>query len=351
MNEPAKATFLWTMLALVIVGVLAAALLSVLSRPPDTDHPGPTLSAEVPPFRLTDQDGRSVGRDDLLGRPWIANFIFTNCAGPCPMMTSTLRSLQEEFPSEIRFVSFSVDPGRDTPERLRAYAKLHDADLSRWTFLTGDKEIVFRVAQQIGIAVQEKSPDDFIHGSRYVLIDARGRIRAHPQVVRESPPGWDVDPDQLALLRKAARDLLPVLPLRSLPTVNACLNGASALLLLAGLAFVKTRRIAAHKACMLAALTTSTIFLASYLTYHFQVGTTTFAGTGAVKYFYFALLASHTLLAILVLPLALLTVSRAFRGDFERHKRIARWTFPVWLYVSVTGVLVYFMLYHGFLSG
>jgi putative membrane protein len=128
--------------------------------------------------------------------------------------------------------------------------------------------------------------------------------------------------------------------------LNAVLNGSSAILLMAGYAFIRRRMIAAHKTCMIAAFAVSTAFLISYLIYHARVGSVHFQGQGSIRSFYFALLTSHTILAALVLPLAILTLRRAWKGQFERHRRIARWTLPIWFYVSVTGVVVYFLLYH-----
>ncbi|MGA2077848.1 MAG: DUF420 domain-containing protein [Terriglobia bacterium] len=131
-----------------------------------------------------------------------------------------------------------------------------------------------------------------------------------------------------------------------LPSVDATLNAASAVFLTLGFFFIRQRNIRAHKACMLSAFTTSMIFLVCYLTYHYFHGTTHFRGQGAVRSFYFALLGSHTVLAAVIVPLALTTLYRALRHRFPQHKRIARWTLPIWLYVSVTGVVVYLMLYH-----
>lgn len=134
---------------------------------------------------------------------------------------------------------------------------------------------------------------------------------------------------------------------RMLPTVNAGLNSTSAVLLVLGYRFVRARRIAAHRACMGAAIAVSAAFLASYLTYHWFAGATPFGHEGEwVRGLYLSILLSHTVLAIVVLPMVLVTVWRALRQRFADHARIARWTFPVWLYVCVTGVVVYVMLYH-----
>ena len=131
-----------------------------------------------------------------------------------------------------------------------------------------------------------------------------------------------------------------------MPAVNAALNATSACLLAIGYLCIRRKKITAHKVCMLSAVGTSTLFLISYLTYHYHVGSIRFAGPGGIRFLYFAILISHTILAAAIPPLALITVYRALRGRFDRHVRIARWTFPIWLYVSVTGVIVYVMLYH-----
>jgi uncharacterized membrane protein YozB (DUF420 family) len=129
------------------------------------------------------------------------------------------------------------------------------------------------------------------------------------------------------------------------PGLNAALNGASAVLLTTGRVFIGQKRIALHRACMLAAFATSTVFLGCYLYYHAHVGSVRFPGQGWVRPLYFAILISHTILAAAVVPLVALSLSYGLRGRFDRHRRISRWTFPVWLYVSITGVVVYIMLY------
>jgi len=130
-----------------------------------------------------------------------------------------------------------------------------------------------------------------------------------------------------------------------LPALNAALNSLSAVFLCAGFLFIKSGSRNAHRACMLTAFTCSILFLISYLVYHSQVGSVGFKGQGWVRPVYFAILLSHTILAAAVVPLVLITLRRALRENFAAHRRIARWTFPIWLYVSVTGVIVYWMLY------
>ncbi|HVF91942.1 MAG TPA: DUF420 domain-containing protein [Blastocatellia bacterium] len=131
-----------------------------------------------------------------------------------------------------------------------------------------------------------------------------------------------------------------------LPTVNAVLNSTCTVLLVAGFFFIRRNNVSAHRACMVAAFTTSVLFLISYLTYHYYHGATGFQGTGWVRPLYFAILITHTFLAALIVPFVLVTLYRALKTDFARHKRVARWTLPMWLYVSVTGVVVYLMLYY-----
>ena len=130
------------------------------------------------------------------------------------------------------------------------------------------------------------------------------------------------------------------------PTLNAVLNATSAVLLTTGYAFIRRRRVNMHRACMLGAFGVSTVFLVSYLLYHARIGATSFQGIGWIRPVYFGILLTHTVLAAAVVPLVLVTLARALRGRFERHRAIARWTFPIWLYVSVTGVIVYLILYH-----
>ena len=137
-----------------------------------------------------------------------------------------------------------------------------------------------------------------------------------------------------------------MIPLAKFPALDATLNAITALLLLSGYSFIRRKQVTAHKTCMLSAFATSSLFLVCYLWYHAHHGVTHFSGRGAVRGFYLGLLASHTILAAVIVPLAVVTLYRALRRMFSRHKRIARWTLPVWLYVSVTGVVVYLMLYH-----
>jgi putative membrane protein len=134
--------------------------------------------------------------------------------------------------------------------------------------------------------------------------------------------------------------------LHDLPGLNATLNGISAIFLAVGFVFIRRKNVAAHRACMLAAFTTSCLFLVSYLVYHAQVGSVHFQSHGWIRSVYFTILTSHTILAAVIVPLVIVTLRRALRREFPRHRKIARWTLPLWAYVSVTGVVVYWLLYH-----
>ncbi len=131
-----------------------------------------------------------------------------------------------------------------------------------------------------------------------------------------------------------------------LPTLNAILNATSGILLVIAYLLIRRKRVNAHRGVMLSAVCVSVIFLISYLIYHYHAGATRFQGTGLARPVYFFILITHTALAITIVPFVAVTLTRGLKGQFARHRKIARWTFPMWLYVSVTGVIVYLMLYH-----
>ncbi len=133
--------------------------------------------------------------------------------------------------------------------------------------------------------------------------------------------------------------------------LNASLNGVSAVLLAGGYAAIRGGKIAVHKTLMISAFAVSSVFLASYLVYHYRVGHVVFQGQGWIRPVYFTLLTTHTVLAVVIVPMILVTLRRAWLGKFDRHRVIARWTLPLWFYVSVTGVIVYLMLYQIYRPG
>lgn len=376
-------------------GILSSGLLGFSGPPPATSEIVLKNIGDLGDWSLTAENGLKFGANDLAMRIWIADFIFTSCAGPCPLMCDVMKKLVKRLPDDprLRFVSFSVDPSRDKPEVLREFAKQWDAPPDRWRFVTGQG--VFNLAYdgfklEARPAPEPKPGAEFIHSTRFTLVDGRGRMRGiyvydyekpelaealvetiardtralleTPERVVDHPHDARVHlvdrrgrvrgvypADKSKDLVRAARrlGLAPdsVLSFRFLPRLNAMLNGASFVFLSLGLAFILNQKVTPHKACMTTALVTSTLFLVSYLTYHFQAGSVKYAGEGLMRTLYLGVLLSHTILAVTVAPLAIVTVVRAWKESFDRHKAIARWTLPIWMYVSLTGILVYLMLY------
>ncbi len=295
-------------------------------------------------FHLTERSGRSITEADLAGDVWVAAFIFTRCPASCPRISSVMKGLQDPLgKAGVRLVSLSVDPGHDTPPVLTAYAKALGADPERWWFLTGKEAEIYDLILKrfhISVARNDEAPrppsvEAVAHSNRLVLVD-RGNVVAG--VFDSEDPA-----DRLDLIDKARRKASWARPL---PAINATLNGTCAVLLLMGWACILARWVRGHAVCMIASVVVSGVFLTSYLVYHFEAGSVAFRGYGPAWSTYQTILLSHTALATFgVVPLVSLTLLRAIRGQFSRHASIARVTFPIWLYVSVTGVVIYWMLY------
>ena len=293
----------------------------------------------VPDFKLVEKSGQPLARRDLIGKVWVTGFVFTRCAGACPVMMSKMYGVHKAFP-QVTIVAFSVDPAHDTPEVLRAYVKNNSLP-PEWLFATGTYEQMQDLAKtgfKLSMGPGSTKEEPIIHSDRLVIVDRYGRQRGSFTTA---------DLDGMSRLEAELKRVLaePAIPVTKLPAVNAGLNGTSGLFLILGLLLIKAKKPGAHKASMLAALAASALFLVSYLTVHHFIGSTPYQGQGTMRKVYFTILISHTILAALVVPLAMVTVYRAFREDFDRHRALAKWTFPIWLYVSVTGVAIYFMLY------
>ncbi|HEY3999334.1 MAG TPA: DUF420 domain-containing protein [Candidatus Xenobia bacterium] len=299
------------------------------------DHPLAVLGT-VPDFTLTNQLAAGVHGHDLQGTIWVADFIYTTCPGPCPILTRHMADLASRLPDSVRVVSFSVDPTNDTPAVLKAYAATYGADPSRWWFLTGTESAIFALARDNFHLATDKGPDGPFHSPYFALVDGEGRIRQY----------YDGNDADLVPRVIADVDVLQQGRWGVLSTVDAGLNGLSGVLVALGFFFIRRRQVAAHKACMLSAVVSSSVFLVSYLTYHWHVHHVIFPGQGTVRTVYLSILASHSVLAAAVPPLVLITLARALNGRFPQHRAMARWTLPIWLYVSVTGVVVYVMLRH-----
>ena len=164
-------SILWVLTVLIMVSVIGASLWR-------KGQSAPQEIGTAPEFELTDQDGNPATLATFAGHAWIADFVFTHCAGPCPIMTAKMASLQKELPASVRLASFTVDPQRDTPAVLKEYAKSFDADEARWRFLTGSQDAIMAAARGMlltAIPAEKDSPP--LHDERFVLIDAYGKIR------------------------------------------------------------------------------------------------------------------------------------------------------------------------------
>jgi protein SCO1 len=350
----------WPRLAL--AGLLCLACASCRASSGDDDL-GP-----VGDFSLTERGGETVTRDDLLGKVWVASFVFTRCNGPCPQVTATMAQLQAAFAGlpDVRLVTFTVDPAHDDPRELAEYARRYGADPQRWLFLTGPEDRIYElVNKQFHVLAKPNEGEDrkpgaeVMHDPRLVVVDRRGHIRGYYQGVRDTRlPDPEADYEaNVRRLKAKVNELVheddPWYQVHDFPRFNATLNAVSACLLLLGYAAVRGRLVRLHVACMLTALAVSTAFLTSYLYYHIVIkhGQPTYfheQAVGAPEWvgrLYQGILRSHMVLAVVVVPLALYTVYLGLRGRLARHVRVARWALPVWLYVSVTGVVVYWMLY------
>jgi protein SCO1/2/putative membrane protein len=299
----------------------------------------------VEDFTLQERSGKSVRRDDLLGKVWVASFFFTCCTGDCGKTTAAMSQLQRDLAKypDVHLVSFSVFPEHDSPDVLSQYAKDRKADPDRWLFLTGDdaeriRDLIQRSFKQTAVKGSEGRGlgNAVDHSFNLVVVDHLGRVRGYID---------GRDADNLTRLERRVWELIQA---KYLPSINALLNASCAVLLVAGFLLIRARFLLLHKLCMLAALVISALFLASYLYYHFAVlhgEPTKFTGVGWIRPVYFGVLLSHTVLAVVVAPLALTITYLGLRDRLRRHRQIARWTLPLWWYVSVTGVIVYWMLY------
>ncbi len=330
---------------LVSFGLIMAA--ETFGKPKPQTRRGQDLGGDTYPlgsFQLTERSGKSVTEADLANDVYVAAFIFTRCPSSCPRISTVMKGLQAPLlDSGAKLVSISVDPKYDTPEVLTRYANGLGADPNRWWFLTGSQETIYDlILERFHLSVVETPEENrkagaeaVGHSDRLALVDRGNKVVG----VYDS-----TDPEALRDLLARAKRLASWA--RPLPAVNATLNGTCALLLLVGWTFILNKWVRAHAICMISSVVVSAIFLGCYLAYHYEVGSVAFKGTGGIKVVYLTILLSHTVLATFgVVPLVSLTLIRAIRGQFQRHASIARVTFPIWFYVSVTGVVIYWMLY------
>lgn len=331
--------------------LFSAAIVIVFVSPTPASVPAAQdLSAspfELGRFELVDQSGRSVDNVDLSESVWVASFIFTRCPSSCPRISARMKELQDKLKrTDVRLVSITVDPEHDTPEVLSSYAKRYDAEPDRWSFLTGNPSQIynlilegFRLSVSATTDAERKSGAEAVaHSDKLALVDRGNRV-----------VGLFASDESSSLQNLLSRSRLLDTEgswVRTLPAVNACLNASCGALLLLGWLFIRSGQWKPHAFTMAAAVTVSAVFLSSYLVYHFFVGSVPYRGTGFLRLAYFTILLSHTTLATFgVVPLVSLTLWRVAQRRFVGHARIASVTLPIWLYVSITGVIIYWMLY------
>ena len=342
---------------------------------------------EVDDFELKDQTGKTFTKKDLLGKPWIVNFVFTRCKFQCPMTCRKIMEFNQEIEDvDVRLVTITVDPEHDDVQQLKQYATIWQAEPERWIFATGDPEDVwklirkgFKVTAWEEVGTQRIPGYEFAHDNNIIHIDAEGKIvgrydsvvrsemvtlkkvlqgkietpEEHRPAVIEAMEEQAATVDEFMKRERKTRDPLEKLPAwaKRLPATNAMLNGLATLLLLVGFTAIKAGRRKLHKQLMLYAFGVSIAFLGCYLTYHYAlhhyagVRGKPFEGTGTIRTVYFSILISHVILAAMVPVLTIVTIVKGLRERWETHRRWARVTFPIWLYVSVTGVIIYWMLY------
>lgn len=340
----------------------------------DADH--------VDDFSLIDQTGKPVTLADLKGRPWVVSFIFTRCVHQCPMMCRGIRELIDDLnrgrsePHPVRFVTITIDPAHDSLELIKQFGENFGAKPEQWLFLTGEKAAIYELVRHgFKVSAWEQfeagAGMEFAHDMHLLHIDETGKILGRYESLDQSElitlrrvlEGKIETPlrhqpakieSRLAAAKAAPVDPLSKLPpwAKRLPATNAGLNGLATLLLLNGFFAIKAKRPKLHKTLMLYAFATSVVFLGCYLSYHWALHTYTgehgkkFIGEPGITKLYYAILISHVILAAAVPFLASITIWKGLREQWESHRRWAKVTFPIWLYVSITGVVIYGMLYH-----
>lgn len=319
--------------------VLAAALTWSASAAQETAPR--SLDLPIRDFQLEDADGKPFRPADLRGKAWFAHFFFTTCK-ECAKNVPTLIALRDKIAGKKDYRIVSISLNADSRANLRAYREDLGGDPEQWIFLTGPKDKVHAIVQETFKQPAADNPQaepgsEILHSLSLAVVDPQGTIVAYEDGKNDGAAD--------ALYRRARAT---VHPKYLLPSLNATLNGLAAVLLVLGYRAIKARQETLHKWIMTSALAVSAAFLASYLYFHFVVQDgqpARFLGQGLVRWVYFAILLSHTLLAVIVAPMAILVAVQGWRDRRPAHVRLARWTWPIWLYVSVTGIVVYWMLY------
>jgi protein SCO1 len=310
------------------------------------EDPFKPFSEPINNFSLFGVDGDHVSARDLRGSIWVVQFFVPGC-NECSKANPAMQRLQAHYRGKpgVKLVSIALR----FPELRKDFARDQEADLEQWLFLgdPDEKRVHEIIRTSFYNAVETRSNPDpgamIDHSIRLFLIDPHGMIVGY--VNGADPKASEVLVREIDRLRLAQR--IPITG-AELPRFNAILNASCTVLLLLGWISIGLRWETVHKIVMLLALAVSMIFLASYLYYHFvvlQMEPMRFQGTGAVRYVYFTILLTHTILAAVVAPLAIFITVQGLRDARLIHVKLARWTLPIWLYVSVTGVVIYWMLY------
>lgn len=351
---------------------------------------GPSIPwevTEVSDFKLLDQTGAEVTKQSLLGKPWVASFVFARCPHQCPLNCKALMELNKQVQKvDLHILTITVDPKHDDVGIMAEMAKIYQAQPDRWKFCTGDPDEVWNLIQKgfkVSAWEQVGAPQgmEFAHSNHLIHVGPDGKIIGRYNAASELEVGTLVQvlkgnletplkhrPAQIALMeeqkeerlaeaeearRLDAGDPLDKLPdwAKRLPATNAMLNGLATVLLLTGFIAIKAGRRQLHKQLMLTAFLVSTVFLGCYLTYHGALSTYTdshgkpFSGTGSIRTLYYGILLSHVVLAAVVPIGTIGCLWHGFRENWKTHRIWGVVTFPIWLYVSVTGVIIYWMLY------
>ncbi|MBI3823182.1 MAG: DUF420 domain-containing protein [Planctomycetes bacterium] len=302
-------------------------------------------------FNLGERSGERVRDLDLAGKVWIVQFFYPGC-NRCIKTAPAMKRLQEIYRGKNDVGLLSIDLWTEKIETLQDYSAYCEADARQWLMLTGPKAKVYSVVRDSFHTLVAANPeptagDMVLHRTDIWLVDAKGFMVGYADGAPEGAADTLKEEIDRLRTRRRLEERIPVAG-ADLPRFNALLNSTCTILLLLGWIAIRLRYETLHKIAMLLALAVSMVFLASYLFFHFvvmEMEPTRFRGEGAIRYVYFTILLSHTILAIVVAPMAITITVQGLRNALAAHVKLARWTLPIWLYVSVTGVAVYWMLY------
>jgi protein SCO1/2/putative membrane protein len=374
----------------VVAPPLSSAITDQDYLPEDTIvEPGKELiPAKLQEFSLIERSGEPVTRETLAGEPFVCNFFFTKCVTSCPIITKKMHDLAQKFKGKpVRFVSFTVDPRRDDPKQLTKYAEIYGADPKQWLFVTGKKSELYNLIEKNFMVTPGEGAStvegyEFAHSERFFHVDAEGNIvgsylgtdDAQTALLARVLEGKAETPKKHRFFHTKAGAAMEKFPaptehpkmpgektvemkvappwVYQMPLVNTTLNGLAGVLLLCGLGAIKSGQRELHKKIMLTAFGVSVAFLICYLSYHFTLhyytgaGSIPYPGKGTLKAIYLSILLTHVLLAAIVPFLAITTIHKGLRQNWVSHRKWAKITFPIWLYVSITGIVIYVMLYN-----